>query len=56
MTIHFEFIETTAFSAYLPDYLSDDEYTALQVKKAVVGQGKAQKAQVQDMVQRLLLL
>jgi len=32
------------------------EYTALQVKKAVVGQGKAQKAQVQDMVQRLLLL
>ena len=32
------------------------EYTALQVKKAVVGPGKAQKAQVQDMVQRLLLL
>ena len=36
--------------------LSVAEYTALQVKKAVVGQGKAQKAQVQDMVQRLLLL
>ena len=32
------------------------EYTALQVKQAVVGQGKAQKQQVQDMVQRLLLL
>ncbi|MES2832893.1 MAG: crossover junction endodeoxyribonuclease RuvC [Pseudomonadota bacterium] len=32
------------------------EYTALQVKQAVVGQGKAQKAQVQDMVQRLLSL
>jgi crossover junction endodeoxyribonuclease RuvC len=32
------------------------EYTALQVKQAVVGQGKAQKAQVQDMVQRLLKL
>lgn len=32
------------------------EYTALQVKQAVVGQGKAQKEQVQDMVQRLLQL
>jgi crossover junction endodeoxyribonuclease RuvC len=32
------------------------EYTALQVKKAVVGQGKAQKSQVQSMVQRLLKL
>ncbi len=32
------------------------EYTALQVKQAVVGHGKAQKSQVQDMVQRLLLL
>jgi crossover junction endodeoxyribonuclease RuvC len=32
------------------------EYTALQVKQAVVGQGKAQKQQVQDMVQRLLQL
>mgnify|MGYP000420338626 CR=1 FL=1 len=32
------------------------EYTALQVKKAVVGHGKAQKAQVQAMVQRLLQL
>lgn len=32
------------------------EYTALQVKKAVVGHGKAHKQQVQDMVQRLLSL
>ncbi|MDB5775942.1 MAG: ruvC [Herbaspirillum sp.] len=32
------------------------EYTALQIKQAVVGQGKAQKQQVQDMVQRLLSL
>jgi crossover junction endodeoxyribonuclease RuvC len=32
------------------------EYTALQVKQAVVGQGKAQKSQVQAMVQRLLFL
>ena len=32
------------------------EYTALQVKQAVVGRGKAAKEQVQDMVSRLLLL
>jgi crossover junction endodeoxyribonuclease RuvC len=32
------------------------EYTALQVKQAVVGHGQAQKQQVQDMVQRLLAL
>lgn len=32
------------------------EYTALQVKQAVVGTGRAQKQQVQDMVQRLLNL
>jgi crossover junction endodeoxyribonuclease RuvC len=32
------------------------EYTALQVKKSVVGHGKAAKQQMQDMVQRLLLL
>jgi crossover junction endodeoxyribonuclease RuvC len=32
------------------------EYTALQVKQAVVGQGKAQKQQVQEMVKRLLSL
>ena len=32
------------------------EYTALQIKKSVVGHGKAAKQQVQDMVQRLLRL
>ncbi len=32
------------------------EYTALQLKRAVAGHGRAQKAQVQAMVQRLLQL
>jgi len=32
------------------------EYTALQMKQAVVGHGKAQKNQVQEMVRRLLNL
>jgi len=32
------------------------EYTALQLKKAVVGHGKAAKPQVQEMVRRLLQL
>jgi len=32
------------------------EYTALQVKQAVVGHGKAAKEQVQEMVKRLLSL
>lgn len=32
------------------------EYTALQMKKAVVGHGLANKAQVQEMVRRLLRL
>ncbi len=32
------------------------EYTALQMKQAVVGYGRADKAQVQSMVQRLLAL
>lgn len=32
------------------------EYTALQMKQAVVGYGKAQKSQVQEMVRRLLQL
>lgn len=32
------------------------EYTALQIKKAVVGSGRAAKEQVQHMVQRLLSL
>ena len=41
-----------AVAADLPVY----EYTALQVKQAVVGHGKAHKDQVQHMVQRLLSL
>jgi crossover junction endodeoxyribonuclease RuvC len=32
------------------------EYTALQVKQAVVGNGHAKKEQVQEMVRRLLRL
>ena len=32
------------------------EYTALQMKKAVVGHGRAAKNQVQEMVRRLLQL
>ena len=32
------------------------EYTALQMKKAVAGYGKAGKAEVQEMVMRLLKL
>jgi crossover junction endodeoxyribonuclease RuvC len=32
------------------------EYTALQMKKAIAGHGKAAKAQVQEMVKRLLTL
>ena len=36
--------------------LSVAEYTALQVKQSVVGNGHADKEQVQDMVQRLLAL
>lgn len=36
--------------------LAVHEYTALQVKQAVVGYGKASKEQVQHMVQRLLFL
>ena len=32
------------------------EYTALQMKKAVVGHGRASKSQVQEMVRRLLAL
>ena len=36
--------------------LAVSEYTALQMKQAVVGYGRADKAQVQSMVQRLLTL
>jgi len=32
------------------------EYTALQMKQAVVGYGRAQKSQIQEMVRRLLCL
>ena len=43
-----------AISAAVLAHLPVAEYTALQVKQAVVGQGKAAKGQVQDMVRRLL--
>jgi crossover junction endodeoxyribonuclease RuvC len=45
-----------ALSALVIADLAVAEYTALQVKQAVVGHGKAAKEQVQDMVARLLLL
>jgi crossover junction endodeoxyribonuclease RuvC len=45
-----------AICALVSADLAVAEYTALQIKQAVVGHGKAQKQQVQDMVQRLLLL
>jgi crossover junction endodeoxyribonuclease RuvC len=45
-----------AISAAVLHDLPVFEYTALQVKQAVVGHGKAAKEQVQDMVQRLLRL
>ena len=45
-----------AISALVIAGLPVAEYTALQVKQAVVGQGKAAKEQVQDMVVRLLRL
>jgi crossover junction endodeoxyribonuclease RuvC len=43
-----------AISAAVLANLPVAEYTALQVKQAVVGHGKAAKEQVQDMVRRLL--
>ena len=45
-----------ALSALVHADLPVAEYTALQVKQAVVGHGKAAKEQVQDMVVRLLSL
>jgi crossover junction endodeoxyribonuclease RuvC len=45
-----------ALCALADSDLTVHEYTALQVKKSVVGHGKAAKQQVQDMVQRLLSL
>jgi crossover junction endodeoxyribonuclease RuvC len=45
-----------AISAAVLADLPVAEYTALQIKQAVVGHGKAAKEQVQDMVRRLLSL
>ena len=45
-----------AMTALVHGGVSVAEYTALQVKQAVVGHGKAAKQQVQDMVVRLLKL
>jgi crossover junction endodeoxyribonuclease RuvC len=45
-----------AITALVGGDLEVAEYTALQVKQAVTGTGKAEKAQVQDMVARLLVL
>jgi len=46
----------TAICAAVSAGLPVAEYTALQVKKAVVGKGHAKKDQVQHMVRRLLAL
>lgn len=45
-----------AIGALVGSQLAVSEYTALQIKQAVVGHGKAAKKQVQEMVKRLLLL
>jgi crossover junction endodeoxyribonuclease RuvC len=45
-----------ALSALVTQELKVHEYSALQIKKAVVGKGKAAKTQVQYMVQYLLQL
>jgi len=45
-----------AIGALVSRSLDVHEYTALQVKQALVGYGRANKNQVQMMVQRLLLL
>ena len=46
----------TAICAAVVHQLPVAEYTALQVKQAVVGNGHARKEQVQEMVRRLLAL
>ena len=46
----------TAICAAVMHDLPISEYTALQVKQAVVGNGHARKEQVQEMVRRLLQL
>ena len=43
-------------TALVANGLTVAEYTALQLKKAVVGYGRADKAQMQEMVKRLLKL
>ncbi|HET9645801.1 MAG TPA: crossover junction endodeoxyribonuclease RuvC [Burkholderiaceae bacterium] len=45
-----------ALAALVSAGLPVSEYTALQMKKAVVGHGQARKEQVQEMVARLLAL
>ena len=45
-----------ALAALVSDNLPVAEYTALQMKKAIVGHGLASKNQVQEMVMRLLQL
>jgi crossover junction endodeoxyribonuclease RuvC len=45
-----------AISAGVSRGLPVDEYTALQIKKSVVGYGQADKAQVQHMVKSILVL
>jgi len=45
-----------ALAALVSANLPVSEYTALQMKKAVVGHGQARKEQVQEMVARLLKL
>ena len=43
-----------ALTALVAGGLDVSEYTALQMKKAIVGHGQARKEQVQEMVRRLL--
>ena len=45
-----------ALTALVSNDLAVAEYTALQMKKAIVGHGHANKEQVQEMVMRLLAL
>jgi crossover junction endodeoxyribonuclease RuvC len=45
-----------ALAALVASGLPVAEYTALQMKKAVVGHGLANKSQIQEMVRRLLVL
>ena len=45
-----------ALTALVSNDLDVAEYTALQMKKAIVGHGQARKEQVQEMVKRLLAL